>query len=476
MDRLARNPFDAGLVLQAQLDGKLQRIITSDGVKTSDGNDRLLGTFEFALATKFIDDLKQNVRRGNRARFGQGWPNFRPPSGYLEDHLKKTVVNDEQRYRLVRRAWDLLLTGTMRPAQILKILNDKWGYRSRKTKVRGGIPMTLSGLYGLFANPYYKGIIQLESGESWKGAHDPMVTEEEWNRAQEILGRPGRARPVHHDFTFAGLMRCASCGRALVGEQHLKPSGKRYVYYRCHRGLAEQNCTEPALPEEHLRNQLADDLRRIRLSDEAAAWIKENVGRSLQSEVAHAQTARTSLESALAQTDKEEEVLLDLRLREAINDATFSRRQASIQDRRAHLQVRLEQPAQKPEQLLERLDRALEFAVSAPEAFRAGTRVQQRQIVEAVGSNYRVSGKKALYEAKKPFSLFEGRTSSSLWCAVAKDLRTWLLTDTASYLPQTGWASLSEDIEPRLAVGSPARANVRKSIARRRSAPRPDRR
>jgi site-specific DNA recombinase len=119
MDRLARNPYDAGLVLQAQLDGKLQRIITSDGVKTSDGNDRLLGTFEFALATKFIDDLKQNVRRGNRARFAQGWPTFRPPSGYLEDHLNKTVVKDKKRYRLIRRAWDLLLTGTMRPSQIL---------------------------------------------------------------------------------------------------------------------------------------------------------------------------------------------------------------------------------------------------------------------------------------------------------------------------------------------------------------------
>src|SRR5207244_8801641 len=42
-DRLARNPYDAGLVLQAQQDGKLQRIITCDGIKTGSGNDRLLG-------------------------------------------------------------------------------------------------------------------------------------------------------------------------------------------------------------------------------------------------------------------------------------------------------------------------------------------------------------------------------------------------------------------------------------------------
>ena len=30
---------------------KLERIITSDGIKTSDGNDRLMGTFELAIAT-----------------------------------------------------------------------------------------------------------------------------------------------------------------------------------------------------------------------------------------------------------------------------------------------------------------------------------------------------------------------------------------------------------------------------------------
>src|SRR5438093_553584 len=58
MDRLARNHYDTGQVLQALADQRLERIITSDGVKTSDSNDRLLGTFEFALATKYIDDLR----------------------------------------------------------------------------------------------------------------------------------------------------------------------------------------------------------------------------------------------------------------------------------------------------------------------------------------------------------------------------------------------------------------------------------
>src|SRR5262245_55376298 len=67
MDRLARNHLDTGQVLQALADGKLPRVITPEREYTADGNDRFLGNFEFGIATKFIDDLRANVRRGNRA-------------------------------------------------------------------------------------------------------------------------------------------------------------------------------------------------------------------------------------------------------------------------------------------------------------------------------------------------------------------------------------------------------------------------
>jgi hypothetical protein len=47
---------------------------------------------------------------GNRARFQQGWPNFRPPIGYLEDRRGPTmiVMPDPQRFPIVRQMSDLL--------------------------------------------------------------------------------------------------------------------------------------------------------------------------------------------------------------------------------------------------------------------------------------------------------------------------------------------------------------------------------
>lgn len=438
MDRLARNPYDAGLVLQAQLDGKLQRIITSDGIKTTDGNDRLLGTFEFALATKYIDDLRANVKRGNRTRLLNGWPTTRPPAGYLEQRQGDTVVivKDPERFDLIRRLWDVVLTGTVRPSQALTMLNQEWGFRSRKTKNQGGIPMSMSGLYGLLGNPFYKGINRRRnSGESYVGKHEPMVTPEEFARVQEILGRKARARPAGHDFAFSGLLHCANCGRALVGEQHIKPSGKRYVYYRCHRRRPGETCTEATLPEHVLRDQIVNDLRRMSISREAADWVRDNLARSIRNEMGQLQATRESVESAIEQATKEEDALITLRVRGSIDDEAFDRRRAAIQDQKAHLQVKLGRPLTSAADLIARLDRALSFSQSAPAIFENGTSVQQRQILESVGSNFRVTNRKALYIANKPFTFFEKTTASSLWWALAEDVRTWLLDSEGFRLP-----------------------------------------
>jgi len=445
IDRLARNHYDTGLVLQALADKRLERIIASDGITSSESNDRLLGTVQFALATKFIDDLRQNVLRGNRARFEKGWPNFRPPTGYLGDPSTKTTIEDPERFDLIRRLWDLALTGTMRPSQMLRVLNDQWAYRSRQTKRQGGKPMTLSGLYHLLGNPFYMGIIRLESGATYKGAHRPMVTSEEFERVQMILGRPSKPRPWRHDFAFSGILRCGLCKRPLVGEQHVKRSGKRFVYYRCHRLEGAAHCHEPAMPEKCLEERFESDLRRMTLSEPATAWVRDNLRASLTTELAQLRLAGESRQKAVEQAKSEAKKLLDLSLKGLIDDKTFASRHAELQERQATLQVALEQPRQTAEQLLARVDSALAFAQKAPEVFASGTPVQRRQILAAVCSNSEVRGKEWLYKAKKPFSLLGNGTDSSLWQAIAEDLRTWVLDESEDHsVPALGAEGTSD--------------------------------
>ena len=432
MDRLARNHFDTGQVLQALADGKLPSVITTDRTYTADGNDRFLGNFELGMATKFIDDLRQNVKRGNRARFQRGWPNFRPPVGYLEDRATKTVVKDPERFDLIRRAWDLILSGAMRPSRVLRVLNDQWQFRTRKTARRGDAPLSYTQLYDLFSNPFYRGVIHLRSGETYQGAFPAMVTREEFARTQAILGRVEHNGNSRHEFAYSGVLSCVNCGRTMVGEQHVKPSGKRYVYYRCHRRGADAKCAEPALPEQLYEDQVVADLERMRLPAGVASWIRRNLERSLSQELAQRGVSRESGERALKDAKLESENLLTLRLRGLVDDETFVRRRDEITDRQAAIRVELERPQATPAELLGRFDAVLDFARRAPESLRNGTPVQRRQIVQTIGSNWQVGGRKALYSAKTPFSMLTRTATSSDWWTIADEIRTWLVRSDAN--------------------------------------------
>lgn len=435
LDRLARNHLDHGAVLHALHAGKLQTIITPERTYTGDGNDRFLGNFELGMATKYIDDLRDNVRRGNRARFQRGWPNYRPPHGYLEDRANKTVIRDPQRFDQVRRMWDLALSGTS-PRQIMVIARDEMGFRTRKTARTGDHPLSSSQLYRMFANEYYAGVIRRSTGEVYAGAHEPMVTAKEFRRVQELLGRPGRERPSKHTFAYAGLINCGRCGCLLTAERITKPSGKQYVYYRCHGKLHAGACGEKRMPEPTLDQHLLRALRGLAISPRAAAWIEKKIGPSLMTKSEQVTSARAALELARASANREADALLDLRLRGQVDDETFERKRLEILDRKARLQVRLEQPEVRPEDQLERLQRALAFSVSAPHLFEKGDGVLRRRVVETMTSNWRVKDGVPLYSAKKPFDFIGQAQSRPKWWTTCRLVLTWLLESEDFEVPE----------------------------------------
>ena len=436
MDRLARNHLDTGAVLQALADGQLERVITIDREYTKDGNDRFIGQFELGIATKFIDDLRQNVLRGNRARFQRGWPNHNPPLGYLLDPVTKEVVNDPDRFSLVRRMWDLMLSGTHRPAQICRIANEEWGLTSRTFKRIGGGAVGLSTVYTIFANKFYMGINQLKSGERYPGAHQPMVTPEEFERVQQLLAERGRSRPKRHEFSFTGLFACGSCNCRITAEEHIKPSGRRYVYYRCTHQSRTRPCQEKALPEPEVENQIAGFLARLSMPAPVFDWLLALNRRFLNLEQETMEQVQASLKEKLSDLDRQKETLLDLRLRRQVDDEVYTRKLEALEQSGLSYQHKLAQQGRARE-LTGLVESVLRFAKNAVDVFRAGDMVQKRGIFRAVALNPTIQGQKVLMELKKPFEILSRAAEMSDWCSTVEDIRTWMLeTDEYFELPE----------------------------------------
>ncbi len=87
----------------------------------------------------------------------KGWRPGMAPVGYINELYDHTIVTDLERFSLLRRAWDLMLTGSYTVPKVLNKLNNEWGFRTLKKRRIGNKPMSMSGLYRVFSNIFYAG-------------------------------------------------------------------------------------------------------------------------------------------------------------------------------------------------------------------------------------------------------------------------------------------------------------------------------
>jgi len=61
-------------------------------------------------------------------------------------------------------------------------------------------------------------LFSIRNRDARPGAHEPIVTKDEFDRVQELLGRPNRQPRQRHAFAFTGLIRCGECGASVTAE------------------------------------------------------------------------------------------------------------------------------------------------------------------------------------------------------------------------------------------------------------------
>lgn len=403
LDRLARNPIDGAALVWALDQGKISDIQTPHGSFKNNSNDKFLMQIEFGMAKKYVDDLSDNVKRGLRAKLERGWLPSLPPLGYLNEPRERTIVKDPERFGLVRKMWDMLLKG-ISPSKILKTANEIWGFRTRLGRKTGGKPLGLSGIYKLFGNPFYYGLIERKEG-IYPGKHEPMITEEEFWKAQDILGRRGRPRPKTHEFAFTGLIRCAYCGCMITAEEKINRHGYHYTYYHCTKKKKGPRCQQKYIELKDLENQIAAYLENVHvpqtLLDLAFEYLREEEKDGHQKE----NDVRRSLEKALVDCEKRLANLNQMRLKDLINDEEYVQEKRRLSEEKTKLEMSLkENPIKRS---LDLTAETFNFAAGAKKNFQNGSLEDKRAILQALGSNLFLKDKKLEIQLEKPFQIIE---------------------------------------------------------------------
>ena len=402
-DRLARNSVDGGAVVYLLDTGKLQalRFATFSFENNSQGKFMLQITFGYSKY--YVDSLSENVKRGNRAKIERGWRPNQAPLGYLNNKENKQIDRDPILFPFIREMFELMLTGAYGPKEIALKARDEWGFRTPQKKRSGGKPLSLSTIYRILGNRFYTGVIAW-NGQEFPGKHEPVVTEEEFARVQELLGRPGRPRPRTRRFAFTGVMRCGRCGLMITAEEKRKRSGKTYTYYHCTKRRLTARCTEPYVPVASIEKDFESFFYSLYLSTQVQKQVLLKLRREAGNTTErHAHQAR-ALDKSLRATANELDELTRMRARQLIDDVDFTERRKELKQAEARLSSQQTHLANPPVNRFELAGDLFDFRNQAVEWFRQGDDATRRMLVEFTGSNLTLASKKLNIEARKPFT------------------------------------------------------------------------
>jgi site-specific DNA recombinase len=233
VDRLVRNFKDTVMIDDwLEMDESRQVHFVKDSLilhKNARSQEKLNWGMRVVIAKNFIDNLKEEVKKGQDEKIAQGLLPHKSKIGYrtVELNGKKIQEPDPEMAPLVRKAFERYLDPSHSTRTLLSEMNAM-GLRTRTGK-----PLVLSHLNSLLKNVFYIGKIPW-NGQVYPGAHEPLISEELFDAVQRKIS--GGKPPVYskHNSLFRGMLECEECqGRITWERQKGRWYGRCNGYHGC---------------------------------------------------------------------------------------------------------------------------------------------------------------------------------------------------------------------------------------------------
>lgn len=396
VNRLVRNMEEGGVLAQMLIDGMLKEVRTPSAIYRTGDNIMPL-VIEAASATQYSLDHAKAVKRGMDGSFRAGGCTNKAPQGYrnVRDplNLKKGLVErDPDRFDLVRKGWDLILTGSYSVKQVITTLNQTWGFRTRPTRKGGNKPLSYSAAYGIFSNPFYAGFVH-RKGELVKGTHEAMVTVDEFARVQSIMHHASFEAPRVKEYPYTGLMRCAYCGQQITGEVKRLRDGRLWENYHC--SDANLTCTKQGMSRSKVEALILQQLTSIEIEPILLQEAGENIRRAIANTSSNTLAVVESQEAELRECNKRLQRLSDMWLDGVLNDAARYREleeRELAQKNRITMEIeRMRNAVQTTEQ---NLSRSLKFLGNVTHKLLTSSDKAKKEICRAVATSYIFDGRR----------------------------------------------------------------------------------
>lgn len=256
ISRFSRNLVDTLTYTRLLKQSGVTVIFEKENIDTSTMESEMQLSLLSALAQNEVESLSQNVKMGIQYKMARGeLMGFNGCLGYDYNPEDKSISVNHAEAETVRLIYDLYIAGY--GANVIAKKLTEMG----KVNKKGIVKWTDSGVRGILKNEKYKGDLMMgktytvdpiskrrldNRGEAnkyyTKNHHEPIVSEEIWDAAQEILksryrdntmAEEGTRRRYIRKYALSSMCECGFCGTNLTRRTHNQTRSTTKPVWKC---------------------------------------------------------------------------------------------------------------------------------------------------------------------------------------------------------------------------------------------------
>lgn len=329
LSRLGRHRTQTAMFIDYLREHDVRVLSVTENIDTSNEDDDLMIGFKGIFNDMYARDISKKIRAGYKQKQKNGIV-ITVPLGYFKDKNTNEIVIVEEEAEIVRKIYDLYLSGYGLKA-IAKKLNDE-GIKSpqyyqnkmynkklpsNKPEITGRYLWVNTTVKRILQNEFYIGTVTCHKTYTSKINHirkvlpeeeqfkhenfaPAIISKDKWEQVQFLLSskrnnnvRASSSNPCHR---YTGLIECGDCGCTFVCKKRKWKDNPERIEYNCngyHR-YDREHCTAHRIDEEYLDKLIYDELMSIK--DEALANYK-----SIESDVKKWMSNKSSVNNKLKQ-------------------------------------------------------------------------------------------------------------------------------------------------------------------------------
>ncbi len=303
-------------------------------------------------------------------------------------------------FSLYRKIFDLALSG----AYSLKQLRDESFTLGLRGK-RSGKKLSKAQMARLLRERFYCGEIDYR-GEIWEGAHEPIISKDEFKQLQNILD--GRARPVKQkrEYPLSMIIKCA-CGHPLSGDNQ-----KGHNYYRCSKAKGkEATCSHKThYRQETLEEEILETLGNVKIPHSIIEWAIKQLQTAYKQETDCFQKSRKQNQRTYNAVRQKLTNLTEKWISpentdgELLPDEEFGRLKRAYQKEEKELKALLDNTEGEENNWMAKCEEFFHISRKVKNSYQKSTPTEKRIILNAIGADFIRTSDKLNVELKKPFS------------------------------------------------------------------------